>query len=212
LRNLGEFSPGNIAGGTYAVPHFPDVLWGFGHQMIFSRQVLGVLDLIRAASSRQIRTIADCFDYSLLVAAGFIGDIYFVDQELMKFRRHNQSVSPAGKPLMMQHNAGERDRRANRIRITARTLETVLAELRNGNFMPFNSANLLDKNVEHIQRLATRYAKRAIIYDSGVFWKRLRAFSALLMSGAYGSVHANKLPARQLLLDGGRALLGKLTA
>lgn len=207
LVSLARFEPANIKRGVYRRPHFPDNLWGLSHQMIFSREAYEVIRRIMTASSRTVRSIGEGLDYSILIAAGIVGDIYFLDQELTKFRRHDWSVSPAGKIIAEENPHVRTDTRKVRVQHTADIISAISTEIRNGDFKPTDAPILASDYADHMHSLARRYAQRRIIYESNSSWRRIRAMFALILSRSYGSVHSNKLKMRQLLLDARRSLV-----
>jgi glycosyltransferase involved in cell wall biosynthesis len=208
LKPLGSFNPRNIGRGLYTFPHFPDNLWGFGHQMIFSRRVLEVLSKIKEASSPTIAAIGTCFDFSLLVAAGMVGNIYFIDRELMQFRRHSNSVSPAGKSIVNAGMGEYVDSRRNRIQEVSKIIDTIISEVSNNGFAPTQDRGLSAIYIQHLCVLRERYKRRRIVYESESRMQRLRAVFELMASSSYGSVVANKLTGRQLFVDGWRSVVG----
>ena len=208
LRSLGSFNPGNIGRGLYAFPHFPDNLWGFGHQMIFSRRVLAVMSRIKDASSATIAAIGTCFDFSLLVAAGMVGDIYFVDQELMQFRRHGNSVSPAGKSTANRGIAEYLDARRNKVLEVLNIIDSLVSEFSTNGYSPTQDSGLQAIYIQHLRSLGARYQRRRVVYESESRRRRLRALFGLVASNSYGLVRQNRLTGRQLLLDGWRSVVG----
>jgi glycosyltransferase involved in cell wall biosynthesis len=208
LEPLGRAAPANIRRGLYKFPHFPDNLWGFGHQMIFSRRVLEVMSDIKRASSPAVSMIGACFDFSLLVAAGSVGNIYFVDQDLTKFRRHEKSVSPAGKSVAAA-TAEEVDFRRNKIYDISSAIGGMASEISTNPSMRPADPDAAQRYLRHLRSLGNRYERRRAVYESKRYAQRLRALCALVLSNSYGSIRQNRLTARQLLLDGWRSLRGE---
>ena len=86
---------------SYKVP-FPvyrDNVWGFGHQMVFHRSILPMLAYLKDSKEMRLSQIADCFDLSIIVAAGLNGDVYMLKKPLVFFRRHLDSTTNAGKEI-----------------------------------------------------------------------------------------------------------------
>lgn len=208
LKPLGRTAPANIRGGMYKFPHFPDNLWGFGHQMVFSRRVLEVMTHIKDASSPAVSAIGACFDHSLLVAAGSVGNIYFVDQELMKFRRHDNSVSPAGKSVA-ETLAKEVDARRDRVFDISNAITGIANEVSTNTSMRPPDPDAARLYLSHLGHLAERYERRRTVYETKQHARRLQAWLELVVSNSYGSIRQNRLTARQLLLDGLRSLRGE---
>ena len=208
LHPLGRFEPFNVGKGIYRFPHFPDGLWGFGHQMIFSKQVFSMMKRIKECKAEELAPVASCFDISLLVAAGMVGDIYFIDRALLRFRRHADSVSTAGKSQSSQTSLARTDLRKERVATTARIIETLLREIGRGSLQLDGLASDTQTYAEHMRVMLTRYTIRLILYQSGSFFKRLQAFHYLIASNSFGSVKSNKLSLNQLLIDGSRTFFG----
>jgi glycosyltransferase involved in cell wall biosynthesis len=208
LRPLGGFNPTNIRGGMYRFPYFPDNLWGFGHQMIFSREVLHVMTQIKEAKASSVASIADCFDFSLLVAAGMVGDVYFVDRELMKFRRHARALSPAGKLNSQLKPEGHIENRKRRVTELSTIFEDIILEHSGSRFSPQQDPLLMHKYIKHLDKLRRRYAQLRIIYESRYPIKRFVALMRNLFSRSYGSIKTNKLTRKQLMLDSWRSIRG----
>lgn len=201
LKSLGRTAPHNLRPGLYGFPHFPDYLWGFGHQMIFSREVLSVMTKIKESSAAPLAHLGTCFDRSLLVAAGMVGDIYLVDRELMKFRRHDTSVSKAGKIGGDANGGKSADPRRSRVEESLTLIDSILSGISCGTFRPSPDAALTDAYVGHLDALQKRYRRRKAVYESPSRLQRAGALMDLLRSDTYGSMRRNRLPARQLLWD-----------
>ena len=208
LRSLGRFEPSNVVAGSYSFPHFPDYLWGFGHQMMFSKRAFEAMRAITRSSSAPIAAVGDCFDFSLLVAAGMVGDICFLDQELTKFRRHQGSVSPAAKGNTDAGMPAPIDARRGRIEEHAALIAELLQQIGAHRFSPVADAAVESVYVDHLRVLHGRYQVRKTLYSADSAAHRLRAFAQLVSTNSYGSAMANKLPMRKLLVDGWRSLKG----
>ena len=208
LRPMGRFEPSNVVAGSYTFPHFPDTLWGFGHQMIFSRRAFEAMRAITRSSSPPIAAVGECFDFSLLVAAGMVGDIRFLDQELTMFRRHGGSVSPAAKGTAAAGVPMQVDARRGRVEAHAQLIVDLVAQIGAHSFSPIADAAIESAYLRHLQVLKARYQLRRTLYDAASRWRRLRAFLRLVSTDSYGSTTANKLPLRQLLVDAWRSLKG----
>lgn len=82
---------------TVKSPVYRDSVWGFGHQMVFHRSILPMLAYLKDLNETSLLHVATCFDFSIIVAAGAIGDIYLLKKPLVFFRRHSNSTTKAGK-------------------------------------------------------------------------------------------------------------------
>ncbi len=206
LNPMGRFEPFNIGGGCFRFPHFPDSLWGFGHQMIFSQKVLKALVEVQRAGSTVIADAGRNFDFALLLAAGMVGDIHFIDSELMQFRRHSTSVSPAGHDAPKARPLRTFDTRQENIQRTENLLRAILDGFSDGTFRPIECARTAPIYIEHLSMLHKIYSQRLKIYGSGTRIQRLQALLQLSRFGAYGSTLNNRLPLRQMLVDCMRCL------
>jgi glycosyltransferase involved in cell wall biosynthesis len=196
LQPRGSRHPDNIHNGTYAFPYFPDYLWGYGHQMVFSRQAFAAMTRITRSTVRSVADCGGCFDGSLLFAAGMVGDICFVEDELVKFRRHDRATSPAGV------KTASRETRRHQVERYCGLIDGLIEESQTGE----------PRYLQHLQRLKKTYASRRIIYASRSRARRIGAFASLLMARSYGSIFKNKLPMRHLLVDGWHTVKGASAA
>ena len=201
LNPIGRFEPFNIRGGIYHFPHFPDYLWGYGHQMIFSQQVLTALREIQDAHSKAISAAGHSFDFGLLLAAGMVGNIYFIDRELMCFRRHQKSVSVAGKQDSTRSKWGTIGMQDSRLQQTTGLLTTLVAEMARDAFQPTDDASSLETYLAHLKVLEGRYLKRVLLNAPKSRLERMKSFQSLVKAGTYGSPFQNKLPARPCIRD-----------
>jgi len=207
LVPLGRAVPFNVREGLYQFPLYPDYLWGFGHQMVASREVVRVMIAIKEEDLLDVpqTDVGFGFDFAFPLAAGMVGDIFFLDQELMKFRRHRGSVSPAGKFGVAGGESRVADSRADRIQRNLAILESLLLRI------PRTSIPVKHKGmyVDHLRSLRDRYGLRKAVYGSAAQRERVSAFASLVRTGAYGSMLKNQLPAWYAAVDCGRALFGR---
>lgn len=198
LTGSGRVEPWNLPAGCYCFPHFPNHLWGYGHQMLFSTEVLLTLKRIRAADKSAHR-IPECFDLTLLLAAGMVGDIVLLNENLVHFRRHQGSVSPAAKTEDLSFWKKTRNMRRGKIEANTRLMESVIAMLHareNG-----TCEWVSQRYVEHVESLLRQQEDRLSIYSESRWLSRQRILAKLIATHAYGSAFRNRLPLRQFLLD-----------
>ena len=212
LRSSGQCEPSNIQAGLYTFPHLPDHLWGFGHQMMFSKRTLHAMQAIARSTSPPIAAIGECFDLSLLVAAGMVGNIRFLDDQLTMFRRHQGSVSPAAKVGTFDALPAPKDPRRDKVQAHSQLIKNLLEQMGAERFLPIADAAAQSAYAEHLRRLNNRYELRRTVYAAHSPVRRLRAFARLLTARSYGAATNNKLPLRQLLADGWRSFRGGLHA
>jgi glycosyltransferase involved in cell wall biosynthesis len=200
LNSQGESVPEGQSAGRYAFPHFPDFLWGFGHQMVFSRQTFQQLNALLKHDRNGIPIVANNLDRALLIAAGCVGDIYFLNRDLIKFRRHTASVSTAGKSAASATPHAAQDVRRLTVGKHLGMLACLSDCIQNARDTGYSDEHLAALKL-HAGHLLQNYRLRQKIYDEGQFFARSQALCALLARGAYGSVKNNKVPWRHLLLD-----------
>jgi glycosyltransferase involved in cell wall biosynthesis len=92
LRPLGIVQPDNLDPGLYHFPHFPLRYWGFGHQMIFSRELLPVMNRLRGTVSPDSVPMG-AIDRFIPIVAGMLGDTVYIPEPLVDFRRHDRAES-----------------------------------------------------------------------------------------------------------------------
>jgi glycosyltransferase involved in cell wall biosynthesis len=208
LEPTGRSDPSNIEAGLYTYPYFPDYLWGFGHQMVFSRRVLEAMQSIVASPAPAIAPIAGNFDRALLVAAGMVGSIAFLNEDLVQFRRHQQSTSNAGKREAPDADRPPSDGRRLWIEDTRKIIDGMVAEFDGGRLSVPGEVGHGAACGQHLRMLQRRYLARCRLYGSASVSQRLGALLELIGSQAYGSLFDNKLPPRHLLLDAWRCMRG----
>ena len=109
LEDLGVVQP-NFKGSTLIrFPSFYDDLWGFGHQMIFNVNAVRIIEDI-STKLIDLGDVSTCFDLSIIVACGMLGDILLVDKILTLFRRHGGSLTVAGKEKKSIYSNAERSK------------------------------------------------------------------------------------------------------
>jgi len=195
LITTGENQPHNIRPGLYRFPHIPQTLWGFGHQMIFSRDTLKTMMAIQAIRSQPIEDVSGNYDRLLLIAAGLNGGIFHLSEALTKFRRHDKTVSPAAKNASAQSNEFTRLRTikdtsclADNLSYFAKTHMTT-------------RPTMLDAYLGNAKRVIQSNKNRQIIYEDPHIPKRLFNLAGALLNGAYGREKNNKLPPRVAVID-----------
>ena len=116
LRPLGAVLPDGLEGGLYRFPHFPLRYRGLGHQMVFSREVLAIMNRLSATAPAGTVPV-DSLDDLIPLAAGMIGDTVYIPEQLLDFRRHERAVTfihttyayaPSTKPSVASRLAGKR--------------------------------------------------------------------------------------------------------
>lgn len=200
LNSNQRYEPANISGGLYAFPHFPDYIWGYGHQMIFSREVYIVLKGILGVVDGPLSTVGRNLDVAILLAASMVGDIIFLDEELVKFRRHPGTVSPAAK--VGNQTASKTAKIANR----RERVDYVINLLNAFDQAPELSNWVANAEKETAYRARLKvlldcYRQRQLLYKMPDLRSRAATFAHLINMRAYGRGFENRLPMRQFLAD-----------
>lgn len=202
LNEIARSEPFNVRSGCYKFPHLPDYIWGFGHQMIFSNAVYGKLKEIQRSMYPEVAAIGANLDRALLLAAGMVGDIYFIDENLINFRRHGWSVSTAGKNPKAAPLTSDVDARFLAISRHWSLVAEVLKHVASceGADTPSGVAY-----ASHAEKILEVYGRRLDIYSGEGLLNRIGALTKIAFSGAYGDVLRNGIPIRHLILDAARA-------
>jgi glycosyltransferase involved in cell wall biosynthesis len=200
LNRQGQSVPKGQPAGRYVFPHFPDFLWGFGHQMVFSQQTFQMLVALLKHDQNGIPIVANNLDRGLLIAAGCVGEIHFINRDLIQFRRHTASVSTAGKSETASKGLSSQDTRRQTVEKHFGLLVHLTECIQHNQDM----APALEQPPAlalHAQWLLQNYTLRRDVYRERRMHARLGAVTRLLARGAYGSVRHNRIPVRHLLLD-----------
>lgn len=208
LKSQGRSVPENQSAGRYAFPHFPDFLWGFGHQMVFSQQTFQMLTSLMRLDRAGMPIVANNLDRALLIAAGCSGDIHYIDRDLIRFRRHTASVSTAGKSEAQSGAPAAQDIRRQTVEKHFGLLVQLAACIKQLNPDVTTAANEPSLLESHAQWILQNYTLRRDIYGEHSVHARLQALTKLIARGAYGSIKNNRIPVRHLLLDALRCVRG----
>jgi glycosyltransferase involved in cell wall biosynthesis len=202
LESTETSMPSNITGGAYNFPHFPDHIWGYGHQMLFSAKILPMIGrLIGHASDENLEAvpISGSFDRVILIAAGMSGDIFYIDEDLMLFRRHRNSVSAAGKETAFKGNL---DLRAAAIQQNVIYVTKLLAHMDEFYGDENKDRDLTKRRYRaHLEKMLCRLNERLILYRKVNMARKLGALGRLIWGGNYGEMQMNKVPPKTMLRD-----------
>ena len=93
LEPLGISQPVGLEPGRYPFPHFPlRDYWAFGHQMVFSRELLPLMNRLHSTAPADAVPILN-LDEIIPIASGMVGDTVFISEILMDFRRHGRATT-----------------------------------------------------------------------------------------------------------------------
>jgi glycosyltransferase involved in cell wall biosynthesis len=97
LQPLGRVEPHNAVTGMLAEPVDACGLHAFGHQMMFQRCVLELMQRLKPVADAVAQTdIAPSFDRYIPFCAAALGKISVLREPLVKFRRHASATTQAG--------------------------------------------------------------------------------------------------------------------
>lgn len=196
----------------YGMPHIPVdrvVRWpsfindalGLGHQMLFDPKILRTMAGICEEAPPGLTRIAGCFDCIIPMAAGMHGDIHYLARDLMYFRRHDGSTSPAGK---VTSPSGLKSRAEAKRQIVA----TFATELRAVECWLATSRSVMRSPVEEIASyknfiasIARQFEARAAIYGGATWMGRIRAWMSATARGAYRAESKGGLGRKAFLQD-----------
>jgi glycosyltransferase involved in cell wall biosynthesis len=202
LRPTGKLIPYGFPLGCYAPPHFPFCYWSHGHQMVFRRELVEAMNYFQQAKRNNLVHCQNNLDTLINVIAGMYGPSVFIPEALVKFRRHEQTVSGCAK-----ENEGERDhekklqRKRQDLEEVVRTLgalheylTTIGADAGVG---PVNRQRYLDflRN----RKLAMSY--RLQVYAGVGLVDRMRRFLSAIMHRAYSRPQHGGVGIRQAAID-----------
>jgi len=216
LGTCSGLSPTGIKPGIYHAPLPGGRLWGYGHQMVFRSAVWKLADRILSSSTSPKPRFVGNFDILLIGAAGLLGDVVYVPDALVDFRRHAQSTSPAGKALARQETLQDRLARQHaQIALQLDSLSSWRDFLERANCVDLLAGLVPDPvaRAEHYQAKARAHEaslrQRLRIYDQQGMMGRIHAMIRAATSGAYGNVYQGKLPPRLVAGDLAAALLAQ---
>jgi glycosyltransferase involved in cell wall biosynthesis len=204
LRPLGIIHPEGLEPGCYAFPHLPLRYWGYGHQMVFSRKLLPVINRLRATASQTDVPLAG-IDKIIPIAAGMLGDTVYVAEDLVDFRRHGNSVTWAVSDR--QHATQTKSSLDSRLAskrfdlVKQRDLISALRQWVIANPGSSNEAGHWAKYTAHLDHTLRAVNARLALHEGGHRSFRARAFTAALASRAYRDPRRGGAGRNQFLVD-----------
>ncbi len=205
LRPFGIVIPDSLDPGRYSFPHFPLRYWGFGHQMVFSRELLSIMNRLYStapASSVPINSL----DQLIPLAAGMLGDTIYIREALVDFRRHNQAVTfvhtqqyqqPSLKTSAMSSLVKKR-------LVLAQQRETILALrdwLVSESWEGSSNGGRRARYAAHLEKTLRALEARVAIHQNADLLSRTRAFMTALSSRAYRDARKGGPGRHQILID-----------
>jgi hypothetical protein len=205
LRPLGIVQPDSIDPGRYRFPHFPLCYWGFGHQMVFARRLLPVIDRIRFTASSDSVPIST-IDALIPIAAGMVGDTVFIPEGLINFRRHERAVtiafstpnqSDSSKSAVIARLVGKR-LTLNKQRQTISAVRNWLAEQE---LEASDDGGDWARYTAHLDRTLRAVETRLALHSGSDPLSRAWAFAKALASRAYRDPRRGGAGRNQILVD-----------
>ena len=208
-----ETAPPGLPAGAYDRPLPGGRLWGFGHQMIFRRDVAALVRLLSALAVDPQPDFFRNFDRLLLIAAGMLGRVYFLNAPLVQFRRHANTVSDAGaarqaapRPRLEQQHDGLHAQLQSLRDWRAALEQTANATRVDAFLVDAGAPTRVAAYVDSLRSSERRLCGRMAVYERTSAVAGVAALVHSVALGNYGSVHRGRLPARILLADAAAAL------
>jgi glycosyltransferase involved in cell wall biosynthesis len=205
LRPLGAVLPDGLEGGLYRFPHFPLRYWGLGHQMVFSREVLAIMNRLSATAPAETVPI-DALDNLIPLAAGMIGDTVYIPEQLLDFRRHERALTfmltkpshaPTTKPSVASRLAGKRQWLDKR-RALASTLRDWIAREK---LVDSDEGERWARYVAHLDEVVRALDARLSVYQGPHLPGRARGLARTMAAGVYRDPRAGGMGRHQLPID-----------
>jgi glycosyltransferase involved in cell wall biosynthesis len=205
LRPLGVVLPDGLEPGKYAFPHFPLRYWGFGHQMVFSRELVPIMNWLRATVPVGSVPTTN-LDELIPIAAGMLGDTIYLPEPLMDFRRHNRAVTFVHTmPFYDQSSKPSVDARLVRKRFVLARKRKIILELRD--WLGSQSAEISSdgerwaRYAAHLDETLRAVEVRLAMHQGANLLGRARAFVSALGACAYRDPRKGGSGRHQVMID-----------
>ena len=186
---------------TVRWPSFPISNWGFGHQMLFDTGVLPIMVALHRRLKPELSSIVGTFDRLIPIAAGMKGHVSYLANELVYFRRHSGSTSPAGKATHQSRFSERVMNKRNSISGIARDLRA-LKELTVGQSPLDGTLGAAASGyLTYVSRLASHFEARTRIYDGKTKADRVVELVKTWYQGTYRAESAGGCGSGALLHD-----------
>jgi glycosyltransferase involved in cell wall biosynthesis len=205
LKPLGVVLPDGLEPGRYRFPHYPLRYWGFGHQMLFARELLPIMNHLRATAPAASVAIAS-LDSFIPIVAGMLGDTVYIPEPLLDFRRHQGAVTfrhtiysyaPSASGSAPSRQVKKRLGLAERRTTAAALRDWVVSE----KLEDANDGERWARYVKHLDEVIRALDARLSIYQSTHLPARARAFVTALIAGAYRDGRKWGAGSRQIPID-----------
>jgi len=204
LHPTGFVVPRRISGFRKTEPHFPLSYWGFGHQMVFCARLV---PLIRYFSGLDVKALVGYYknlDRLIPLCAGLQGGIAFISKPLTYFRRHSNSVSPAGKGLTHPQSVKpfwkKKEEGLKILYSSLLTHQQIFEQEKNG-LVVFIQEDVFCAYKRYIDILRLRLLSRLEIYTSRRPSDRMRSILNAYASGAYRNESDGGFGSKELVAD-----------
>ncbi len=205
LQPLGISQPDGLEPGRYPFPHFPLRYWGFGHQMVFSRELLPLMNRLHSTVPADAVPILN-LDELIPIAAGMVGDTVFISEPLMDFRRHSRATTFT---VTTADNAPEvrssvNLRLANK-RLTlakqCKALSTLRDWVTEQNLDAWGDAQHWSRYTAYLDRTLRAAEARLAVHQSADRFSQAKSLVTALTSRAYRDPRRGGAGRHQILID-----------
>lgn len=202
LKPLGYALPDLHGTRAISFPSAPYQIYGFGHQMVFRKDVLAMMRQLYSYSEVTNEVLCQNFDELIPMVAGAVGVVVFLDEPLVLFRRHDGSTSPLGKTNVqgsVKERAGGKRAEIEWYLNQLQVLLTAVVDGKRQRLPPL--AHVSDEYVQYISRRVKWLEHRSVIHAKAEFTRSLSSLLRLIAYGAYGRKSAGGFGHRNLLGD-----------
>ena len=205
LQPLGISQPDGLEPGRYPFPHFPLRYWGFGHQMVFSRELLPLMNRLHSTVPADAVPILN-LDELIPIAAGMVGDTVFISEPLIDFRRHDRATtltattadnSPEVRSSVNFRLANKRLTLAKQCKALS-TLRDWVAEQ---NLDAWGDAEHWRRYAAYLERTLHAARARLAVHQSADRFSQAKALVTALASRAYRDPRRGGAGRHQILID-----------
>ena len=205
LRPLGISQPDGLEPGRYPFPHFPLRYWGFGHQMVFSRQLLPLMNRLHSTVPADAVPILN-LDEIIPIAAGMVGDTVFISEPLIDFRRHNRATtftvttadhSPEVRSSIDYRLASKRHTLAKQ----CKALSTLRDWVTEQDLDAWGDAEHWSRYAAYLDRTLLAAEARLAVHQSADRFSQAKALVTALTSRAYRDPRRGGAGRHQILID-----------
>jgi glycosyltransferase involved in cell wall biosynthesis len=190
LTSLNVSMPNFVRNRVIRFPSYPYSYFGFGHQMVFDRELVPAIRLFTVLKQGRFST---CFDWTIPLLAGMRGDVFLLAKDLVLFRRHGSSTTTAGLQNEQLTSAAKVERKSKELNSLIPEIDNILHNLPsiNAQFsdIPHAGAATFGASLKRLKRL-TGY-RQAIYQKNSKTAKTIAMMKCLLVQGYVGVLPLN---------------------